>query len=78
MSTTTLAQRKLIEKLSKTKTSEEVSKIVGVSIWTVRKWKQHFAKKRNPLPQMGRPKQGALSTYSKKNKKSDQKTSSKK
>ena len=66
MATTTLAQRKLIEKLSKTKTSKEICKELGISIWTVRKWRQRLAKKKNAVPKMGRPKKGALSTYSSK------------
>jgi len=62
MSTTTLAQRNLIAQLSKTKTSAEISARLGLSIWTVRKWRQRLSKK-SPIPAMGRPKKGALSSF---------------
>ncbi len=63
MAITTLAQRKLIETLSKTKTSKAIAEQLGISIWTVRKWRQKQARNEPALSKMGRPKTGALSTY---------------
>jgi hypothetical protein len=42
---TSLDDRKFIERLSKEgKTSEEISKQIGISIWAVRKWRQRLKK----------------------------------
>ena len=66
---TTLAERKFIETLAKAgKTSRFIADKLGMSIWTVRKWRQQL-KKKTVESKMGRPKKGALSTYSKKIKK---------
>ena len=47
---TTLDERKFIEKQAEAgKTSPEIAEVLGLSVWTVRKWRQHLKKTKMPF-----------------------------
>lgn len=54
---TTLDERKFIEKSAEAgKTSPEIAKELGISVWTVRKWCQGFKKTKVPFQKWVAPK----------------------
>ena len=47
---TTLDERKFIEKQAEAgKTSSEIAKALGLSVWTVHKWRQRLKKTKAPF-----------------------------
>ena len=66
MKKVTLEEKMAIKKLiEEGKTYREISELLSIGFYAVRKWGRIIKKGEKLTPQMGRPKTGSLSTFSK-------------